>query len=127
KDHFSRWMELKPLLIEEGHCRLKMTVRTEMLNGFGLLHGGVAYAFADSAFAFASNSYGRVSVSIQGSMNFAQSAKVGAVLIAEASPLHLGYKTADFDVKIYPEDQPQTAWYSFRGTVYRSSKEILTP
>ena len=127
KDHFSRWMDLEPLLIEEGHCRLRMTVKTEMLNGFGLLHGGVAYAFADSAFAFASNSYGRVSVSIQGSMNFTQAAKEGAVLVAEASPLHVGYKTADFDVKIYPENHPDQVWYFFRGTVYRSSKEILTP
>ncbi len=125
KDYCSQWMNIEPLLIEEGHCKIKMTVHQQMLNGFGILHGGIAYAFADSAFAFASNSYGRVSVSIAGNMTFAQSAKEGTVLIAEAKLLHLGYKTADFDVDVY-EEQSQAVFYRFRGTVYRSSKMVLT-
>jgi len=57
KDYCSQWMGIEPIQIAEGHCSIQMIVKREMLNGFGILHGGIAYAFADSAFAFASNSY----------------------------------------------------------------------
>lgn len=124
KDYASQWLGLQPLLIEEGHCQLRMVVRREMLNGFGLLHGGMAYAMADSALAFAANSYGRLSVTLQGSINFAQAAKEGDVLIAEAQVLHLGHRTGDLDVNIYREGQPAEVLYRMRGTVYRSSKGV---
>ncbi len=124
KDYCSQWMGIELLSIEEGRCELTMKVKKEMLNGFGILHGGIAYAFADSAFAFASNSYGRVAVSITGSMNFAKSAKLGDVIIAIAKPLNVTYKTADFDVNVYNEDRSELMYY-FRGTVYRSSTEVL--
>ena len=124
-DYCSQWMGVDPLIIEEGHCKIKMTVHRQMLNGFGILHGGIAYAFADSAFAFASNSYGRVSVSISGTMNFAKSAKEGDVLIAEAQALSVTNKTATFDVHI-TEEQTGELYYTFRGIVYRTSKEVLS-
>ena len=63
-DYCSQWMGIEPIVIEEGHCKIKMKVKKKMLNGHGMLHGGIAYAFADSAFAFASNSYGRMALSI---------------------------------------------------------------
>jgi len=124
KDYCSQWMNVEPLIIEEGFCKIKMTVHKQMLNGFGILHGGIAYAFADSAFAFASNSYGRLSVSITGNMSFAKSAKEGTILIAEAKLLSLTYKTAEFDVDVY-EEESSDIFYRFRGTVYRSSKMVL--
>jgi len=124
-DHCSQWLGIEPLLLAEGHCRLRMRVNQDMLNGFGVLHGGIAYAFADSALAFASNSLGRMAVSIQGSMNFAASAREGEVLIAEARALRISHKTADFDVDVWAEGKPQEVRYYFRGTVYRSSRELL--
>ncbi|MCG8327688.1 MAG: hotdog fold thioesterase [Chitinophagales bacterium] len=123
KDFCSQWMGIEPILLEEGHCKIKMTVKREMLNGYSIMHGGIAFAFADSAFAFASNSYGRIAVSINGSMSYARSAKEGEVLIAEAKALNVNYKTADFDVNVMNE--AGEIYYFFRGTVYRSSKEVL--
>ncbi len=123
KDYCSQWMGIEPILIEEGHCKIKMTVKKEMLNGYGILHGGIAFAFADSAFAFASNSFGRLAVSINGSMSYAKSAKEGEVLIAEAKPLNVTHKTADFDVNVMNEEGK--IYYYFRGTVYRSSKKVI--
>lgn len=123
-DHCSQWMGLELVEIGEGHCKMRMTVRREMLNGFGILHGGMAYAFADSVFAFASNAFGRVSVSINGSMSFAKSSKEGEILVAEAKALNVNHRTADFDVVI-AEEKTGEQRYFFRGTVYRSSKEIL--
>lgn len=122
-DFCTQWMQAEPLVIKEGYCKLKMVVRKDMLNGYGILHGGIAYAFADSAFAFASNSYGRLAVSINGSMTYAASAKEGDVIIAEAKPLNITYKTADFDVNVMNE--AGEIYYYFRGTVYRSSKNVL--
>ncbi|MEM8898713.1 MAG: hotdog fold thioesterase [Bacteroidota bacterium] len=122
-DYCSQWLGLEPVFIKEGHCKIKMTVRKEMLNGYGILHGGIAFTFADSAFAFASNSYGRLAVSINGNMTYSKSAREGDVLYAEATPLNVTHKTADFDVNVM--DEEGEVYYFFRGTVYRSSKEVL--
>ena len=121
-DFCSQWLRIEPIEIKEGHCILRMTVRKEMLNGFGTLHGGIAYSLADSALAFASNSYGRISPLINGNMNYSKSAKIGHILTAEAKVISLGNKKADIDVVITCEgaDEP---FYFFRGTVYRTSKE----
>lgn len=123
KDYCSQWLGIKPIILEEGHCKIKMTVKREMLNGYSILHGGIAYTFADSAFAFASNSYGRIAVSINGAMTFSKSAKEGEVLFAEAKALNVTYKTADFDVNVMNEKGE--IYYRFRGTVYRKSQEVL--
>ncbi|TXB68361.1 hotdog fold thioesterase [Phaeodactylibacter luteus] len=123
KDYCSQWMGIVPLQLEEGRCQIRMQVKREMLNGYGILHGGIAFAFADSAFAFASNSFGRVAVSIQGSMNYARPVREGEVLVAEAKALNVGYKTADFDVEV--RNEAGEVCYFFRGTVYRSSKSVL--
>ncbi|WP_170110337.1 hotdog fold thioesterase [Flavilitoribacter nigricans] len=122
-DYCSQWMGIEPVEIAEGFCRIKMTVKREMLNGYGILHGGMAFAFADSAFAFASNSYGRVAVSINGSMSYARSAREGEELFAEAKALHVGFKTADFDVRVM--NGGGEVYYFFRGTVYRKSTPVL--
>lgn len=124
-DYCSQWMGIQLVEINEGYCEISMSVKKDMLNGFGILHGGIAYAFADSAFAFASNSYGRVAVSINGMMNFMGSAKEGDTLIAIAKGINLTYKTADFDVNVYNEDKTKVM-YAFRGTVYRKSEEVLS-
>ena len=122
KDYCSQWLGIEAVMLEEGHCIIKMTVRREMLNGFGILHGGIAFTFADSAFAFAANSYGRLSVSINGSMSYAKSAREGEEIFAEATALHVGNRTADFTVDIYNTEKEKL--YFFRGTVYRTSKEL---
>lgn len=101
KDAFSQWLGIEPILMEEGHAIIKMVARKDMINGLGILHGGVAFAFADICFAFAANSYGRASVSLNASIAFSKSAKPRDVLIAEAVALSVSHKTANFDVNIY--------------------------
>jgi len=123
KDYCSQWLGIEPIFLKEGHCKIKMTVRKEMLNGYGILHGGIAFTFADSAFAFASNSYGRVAVSINSNFTLSKSAIVGEVIFAEAKALNITHKTADFDVDVMNEQGD--IYYRFRGTVYRKSAEVL--
>lgn len=119
-DHFSKWMNLELLEIRENYCRVSMKVKRDMLNGFSILHGGVAYSMADSAFAFASNSCGRVTVSIESSMNYFKSAKEGDILVAEAKPMHTGGKISHFEVTIKKETE---LYYKFTGVVYHTHKE----
>ena len=68
-DSFSQWLGIERSTVEEGRCVLKMKIRKEMLNGFQILHGGIYYSLADSALAFAANSYGIKSVSIETSIS----------------------------------------------------------
>ena len=76
-DWFSQWLGIERIEVIEGFCVLRMTVRKEMLNGFAIAHGGITYSLADSALAFASNSHGRKSVSVETSISHIVSLKEG--------------------------------------------------
>ncbi len=120
-DMFSRWLGIERVLIEQGHCILRMKVRNEMLNGFGIAHGGICFSFADSALAFASNSYGRLSVALECSISFPVAVKEGDVLTCEAKELVLTNKTGTYLIEVKNQKNENVAF--FKGTVYRTSKE----
>lgn len=123
KDAFSHWLGLEIDAITEGGCCLHFSVKPEMLNGFGTIHGGALFAAADSAFAFACNSHGRLAVALDVSITFTRSAAVGEILSVEAKEVHLGNKTSVYEVKTTNEKGDLIAL--FKGTAYRTSKEIL--
>src|SRR4249920_3627141 len=100
KDYFSQWLGIAVLEVGEGSCKLQMTVRKEMLNGFGIAHGGITYSFADSALAFASNSHGPKAVSVETSISHTQSLKEGDILIAEAKEEHCSNKIGIYSIKV---------------------------
>jgi acyl-CoA thioesterase len=120
-DEFSRWLGVELLDVNPERVTIRMVVRQDMVNGFGVCHGGVTFAFADSAFAFASNTGGQVSVSIENSMTYPAAVRVGDVLLAEAekeaSSRRLGY----YRVRVTRNDGAVVAL--FRGTVYRTDRE----
>jgi acyl-CoA thioesterase len=120
-DQFSQWLGIERVKIEQGHCILKMNVRKEMVNGFGIAHGGIAFSFADSALAFASNAYGRLSVALDCNINFSVAVKIGDVLTATANELSLTNKTGTYLIEIINQRNEKVAF--FKGTVYRTSKE----
>lgn len=120
-DAFSRWLGIERVLIEEGHCVLKMKIRPEMVNGFGIAHGGIAFSFADSALAFASNAYGRLSVALDCSISFPVALKVGDVITCEAKELSLTARTGTYLIEIKNQKNEKVAF--FKGTVYRTSKQ----
>jgi acyl-CoA thioesterase len=119
-DLFSRWLGIEPVLIEEGHCVLKMTVRKEMLNGFSIAHGGITYSLADSALAFASNSHGRKSVSVETSISHTATVKEGDILTATAELASLSTKIGVYHITI--KNLEDTVVALFKGTVYRTSR-----
>ena len=120
KDQFSQWLGIERLVIEEGHCILRMKVREEMVNGFGIAHGGIAFSFADSALAFASNAYGRLSVALDCSISFPVAVKVNDVLTCTANELCITQRTATYLIEVVNQHQQKVAF--FKGTVYRTSK-----
>ena len=63
-DTFSQWLGIEVLEVREGYSRIRMTLRDDMLNGFGIIHGGIAFSLADSAFAFACNNRNNLSVAL---------------------------------------------------------------
>ena len=121
-DRFSKWLGIEKVLVEEGKSILKMTIREEMLNGFDIAHGGIVFSLADSALAFASNTYGKKSVSIEASTNWFQPLKLGDEIIAESKLKSISNKQAVFDIDI---SKGEVLVASFRGVVYRTSKEWI--
>ena len=102
-DTFSKWMGIKVLLVGLGKCELQMCVTADMLNGFGIAHGGITYSFADSCLAFASNSYGIQAVSIETSISHLAKCFAGDVLTAVAEEVNLTNKTSACGlVKFWP-------------------------
>ena len=119
-DPFSQWLGIEVLQMDKGYCQLKLSVREEMLNGFQVAHGGIAYSLADSALAFASNSHGRHALSIDTSINHFDKVGLNDQLIATATEESLKPKVGCYRVEIKKEDELVAL---FKGTVYRSSKE----
>ena len=119
-DHFSQWLGIVRLEEREGYCRLQMTIRPEMCNGFGIAHGGITYSLADSALAFASNSKGKHALSIETSISHIQPLQAEDGIIATAEEKSYGNKIAIYEVRIVREEDDVLVAL-FKGTVYRKS------
>jgi len=120
-DAFSKWLGIELLEIGEGFCELKLTIRKEMTNGFDIAHGGISYSLADSALAFASNSHGRKSVSVETSISHTKPCVVGDVLTAKAVEKSISTKIAIYEITITNQNKEIVAL--FKGTVYRTNKK----
>ena len=120
-DAFSQWLSIEVLEISNGFCKLKMKVRDEMTNGFNIAHGGIAYSLADSCLAFAANSDGIQSVSIETSISHTKEVKSGDILTTTSKEINKSNKTALYYITITNQDKLEVA--HFKGTVYRTSKE----
>ena len=120
-DLFSQWLGIELVQVEPGKCVLKMKVRKEMLNGFYILHGGISYSLADSALAFASNSHGRMSVSIETSISHIVACKEGDEITASAEEISISNKIGIYHIAVTNQEGVKVAL--FKGTVYRTGKE----
>jgi acyl-CoA thioesterase len=119
-DPFSQWLGIQKISVEPGKCVLKMLIKKEMLNGFGILHGGVTFSLADSAFAFASNSRGKKAYSIDNNISYLTKVNEGDELTAKAEEISLSDKIGIYNVTVLNKEQQIVAL--FKGTVYRSSE-----
>jgi acyl-CoA thioesterase len=122
-DLFSQWLGIQVLVVSEGYCKIVMTLRDEMINGFGIIHGGIAFSLADSAFAFACNNRNNLSVALDTSITFTKATKPGDTLTAEAKELHNGRSTGLYLITIHNQDGEQVAL--FKGTCFRTGKKLI--
>ena len=119
-DLFSRWLGIEVLEVHEGYSKIQMKVRNEMINGFGIVHGGVAFSLGDSCFAFACNNRNVLSVALDTSINFIKPVHVGDILTAEAKEIHNGKSTGLYHITISNQNEHVVAF--FKGTCYRTGK-----
>ena len=122
-DLFSKWLGIEILATSEGYSKIKMTVRKEMINGFGIVHGGIAFSLADSAFAFACNNRNNLSVALDTSINFIKPVHVDDVLIAEAKEIHNGKSTGIYQISITNQKDQMVAL--FKGICFRTGKNLI--
>ena len=122
-DLFSQWLGIEVLQIKEGYSKIKMLVRNEMINGLGIVHGGIAFSLADSAFAFACNNRNNLSVALDTSINFLKPVHINDVLIAEAKEIHNGRSTGLYQIAITNQNDHIVAL--FKGTCFRTNKKLM--
>ena len=123
-DAFSQWLGIEILEVKSGYCRLRMKVRPDMLNGFGIAHGGICFSLADTCLAFAANTHGKLSLSLKADISWPISARVGEWLEAESRELVLTDKSATYDVEIRKEGEKEIKAL-FRGLVHRTGRAVI--
>lgn len=122
QDPYSQWLGITVESVAPGRVQIRMAVRPEMCNGFGVCHGGVTFAFADSALAFASNSHGRVSLLLDAAMSFPAPVQAGDVLTALAEEETRSEKVGTYLIRV--RNQRDEVVGIFKGTVYRTRRNL---
>ena len=122
-DLFSQWLGIEIIQIKEGYSKIKMTVRKEMMNGLGIVHGGICFSLADSCFAFACNNRNQLSVALDTAINFVKPTFPGDVLTAESKEIHSGRSTGLYQITITNQNEHIVA--IFKGTCFRTNKKLV--
>lgn len=117
-DKMSLWLGIEVLNYDPGAVSLKLIVRDEMVNGFGVTHGGITYCLADSALAFSANSHGMRAMSIETSISHLNKVQTGDTLVVKTRELSLTRKVGVYEMDVFNQDDKLVA--HFKGTVYRS-------
>ena len=125
RDEFSRWLGIELLDVRAGGCTLRMQVRGDMVNGFGVAHGGIVFSLADSAMAFACNSGANVTVAVDNAISYPAAIRPGDILTAVAEEESASRRLAYYRVTVRRADEAVVAL--FRGTVYRTQQQHFTP
>ncbi len=120
KDGFSNLLGIKVIEVSEGRALCAMTVKNNMLNGHGVMHGGVSFSLADSAFAFASNSHGQKAVSIETSINHIKPCFGGDELVAIAEEESISKSLGQYIVRVLRGEELVGL---FKGVVFRKQEE----
>jgi acyl-CoA thioesterase len=122
-DFASQDMGIEVDVTEPGSATAEFAVQQRMVNGHDICHGGYIFALADTAFAFACNTYNRVTVAASASIEFLRPARLGDRLTATASEAHRGGRTGVYDIEVVNQDGDTVA--IFRGRSYATSQPMI--
>ena len=120
-DSFSKWLGIEIIELSEGFCKLQVKIRDDMTNGFKIAHGGISYSVADSALAFASNSYGFKSLTIESSINYFKKVYSGDILSAVTNEINKTEKIANYSIVVSNQNNEEIA--NFNGKVHRTKQQ----
>jgi acyl-CoA thioesterase len=123
RDPASRAMGMKIARVGPGRAEVTMAVRADMLNGHAICHGGFIFTLADSAFAFACNSYNLTTVASGCTIDFIAPAREGDVLTAIAQERSTSGRTGVYDIEVC--DQRGATIALFRGKSYRIKGHVI--
>lgn len=123
RDRASQAMGMQIGAIGPGYAEVTMTVRADMLNGHAICHGGFIFTLADSAFAYACNSYNLMTVASGGAIDFVAPARQGDVLAAMARERSVSGRTGVYDIEV-TNQRGETVAY-FRGKSYRIKGHVI--
>lgn len=123
RDKFSQWLGIEVKAVNDGVAEVSMRVRPEMVNGFGIAHGGILFSLADTAFAFACNSDGNITVALDVSISFPKAVNVYDCLTATARRIHQTRRTGLYIVEV--TNQTNEVVGLFKGTCFRTEKQIV--
>lgn len=113
KDRAADWFGHEIVAVGPGTATLRMTVRDQHLNGHAICHGGVIFTLADTAFAYACNSYNRIVVAQHNTISYLSPGKPGEVLTATAVEASRAGRSGIYDVTVTGGDGRKVAL--FRG------------
>ena len=122
-DAASRALGMEVVAVGPGTATLTMTVREDMINGWDLCHGGLVTSLADSAFAFACNTHGTVTVAAGFDVTLLESARLGDVLVATATERALRGRSGLYDVTV-ARSSDGTVVAEFRGRSRSTGRAI---
>lgn len=125
QDGFSQWLGISVDQLDAGSSKLTMVIKDEMLNGFGVAHGGITYSLADSALAFASNTRGQHALSIETSISHTRAVRTGDLLTAVAKEEHLSSRLGIYSIEVTNQNEEVVAL--FKGTVFRKDDNWTAP
>ena len=125
RDRASQALGMRLAAVGPGWARVVMTVRADMVNGHRVCHGGLVFALADSAFAFACNSYNESTVAAAGAIDFLAGAREGDELTAEARELWRTNRNGIYEINVSNQHGERVAL--FRGRSYRIAGHVMTP
>ena len=123
RDRASQALGMRLLAVRPGWARVAMRVRTDMVNGHGVCHGGLVFALGDSAFAFACNSYNDSTVAAAASIDFLAAAREGDELTAEASEAWRTKRNGLYEIVVSNQRGERIAL--FRGRSYRVDGQVI--
>jgi len=119
-DAMSQWLGIEITSVSAGNAELQMLVRPEMVNGFGIAHGGITYSFSDTCLAFSSNSHGIKAVSVETSISHLLPVKIGDVLKTQIEEINLSRRFGIYQVKVFNQNSELVS--VFKGTMYRKDE-----
>ena len=123
RDRASQSLGMRIIEIRPGRARIAMAVRADMVNGHGLCHGGLVFTLADSAFAFACNSYNESTVAAAASIDYLAAARAGDELTAEAAELWRTRRNGLYEITVTNQRGERIGL--FRGRSYRIDGRVM--